>query len=75
MKRSSTDTLIGYLEDKASSRGSRDSLREQQRHVEKRRLELEEQRLQQDREKTDKMLAMMSSQMGLMAQLIEKILK
>ncbi|GMF52299.1 unnamed protein product [Phytophthora fragariaefolia] len=75
MKRSSTDALIGYLEDKASSRGSRDSRLEQQLHVEKRRLELEEQRLQQDREKTDKMLAMISSQMGLMAQLIEKISK
>ncbi|GMF49374.1 unnamed protein product [Phytophthora fragariaefolia] len=75
MKRSSTDALVGHLEDKASSRGSRDSLREQQLHAEKRHLELVEQRLQQDREKTDKMLAMMSSQMGLMAQRIEKISK
>eukprot|EP00644_Phytophthora_capsici_P009805 jgi/Phyca11/131593/e_gw1.108.36.1 len=69
-KRSSTDALLGFLEDRASSRNNRHSLKERQLHIDERRLALEEQRLQQDKDKTDRMLAMMSSQMGLMVQLI-----
>ncbi|KAF4039907.1 hypothetical protein GN244_ATG07853 [Phytophthora infestans] len=74
-KRSSTDALLGFLEDRASSRNNRHSLKERQLQIDERRLALEEQRQQQDKDKTDRMLAMMSSQMGLMVQLIEKISK
>ncbi|ETL34483.1 hypothetical protein F441_13686 [Phytophthora nicotianae CJ01A1] len=71
-KRSGTDALLGFLEDRASSRNNRDSLKERQLQVEERRLTLEEHRPQQNKDKTDRMLAIMPSQMGLMAQLIER---
>ncbi|ETI40962.1 hypothetical protein F443_13759 [Phytophthora nicotianae P1569] len=71
-KRSGTDALLGFLEDRASSRNNRDSLKERQLQVEERRLMLEEHRPQQNKDKTDRMLAIMPSEMGLMAQLIER---
>ncbi|KAF4027838.1 hypothetical protein GN244_ATG20519 [Phytophthora infestans] len=74
-KRSSTDALLGFFEDRASSCNNRHSLKERQLQIDERRLALEEQRQQQDKDKTDIMLAMTSSQMGLMVQLIEKIPK
>ncbi|KAI9988793.1 hypothetical protein PInf_022377 [Phytophthora infestans] len=74
-KRSSTDALLGFFEDRASSCNNRHSLKERQLQIDERRHALEEQRQQQDKDKTDIMLAMTSSQMGLMVQLIEKIPK
>ncbi|KAG6961440.1 hypothetical protein JG688_00009085 [Phytophthora aleatoria] len=74
-KRTSTEAIIEYLESKDEGQPSRDKQRQRHIDLQERRLALDEQSLQQDREKTNSLVAMMAAQMGILAKLAEKLSK
>ncbi|KAG6957191.1 hypothetical protein JG687_00010151 [Phytophthora cactorum] len=74
-KRTSTEAIVEYLESKDEGQPSRDKQRQRQIDLQERRLALDEQSLQQDREKTNSLVAMMAAQMGILAKLAEKLSK
>ncbi|KAF1782671.1 hypothetical protein GQ600_25719 [Phytophthora cactorum] len=56
-KRTSTEAIVEYLESKDEGQPSRDKQRQRQIDLQERRLALDEQSLQQDREKTNSLVA------------------
>ncbi|KAF4135067.1 hypothetical protein GN958_ATG15737 [Phytophthora infestans] len=72
-KRTSTDAILEYLEPKLEGQLGRDKRRDRQLDIQEKQLALEEERLKQDSEKTDALMAMMAPQMGFLAMLAEKL--